>query len=1131
MMLRILYWNTRGKKQRLNMALEGKEEFDLVAIQEPHINKNLTPPAPPCRRGGRYEMIYHSGRAALYINKRIERATWTAEAGEDWAAVSMDTGEGEPLTVWSIYSPNYERNWRSPLQELVEKVPRGRNILVGDFNAHHPMWDVHERTSPSAGTLLRLALEWNLDLYTPRGEPTRVLKGQRDGTIDHTWATRGSAVQYEGPLDLPGSDHIAQLITIWTGQDDRSRKSPPPGYSWALLDRHRCVAEARYLTQPGPMSSIEQLEEAVETLMRELTNIAQAAAPRRKGNVGSHAPWWDRDIDNAMREARRAGRVWRFSRTPSAQAHYQQALAEFNRLSRRAQTRLWRSSLAQASKKPKMMWNIEKWARLRSHTRPEPPALPALRLEPGGPQTATSHESKAKVLSERFFPETTASVNSIPDRDWPEGSFQNATRLDWSVSEGDISKIIRSMGANKAPGEDMLSNSFLKACDKEGVLAKVLAKIVNACFTLGHFPRRFRAALVVVLRKPGKTVEQQKEAGAYRPISLLSAVGKVIETVLAERIAQAAEKHGILPEMQMGFRRGRSTEVAIRVVTDAVHTAWGSGACASLLQLDLKGAFDRVDWTWLLHTLRSQGFERRLILLLRSYFEDRTAQLVFDGRRSERFKLTQGTPQGSPLSPVLFILFMVPLYRALETHAGLITVGYADDTNLLAFGRDTQGCCRTLESAYRVCEEWARERGMQFEPTKSELIHFTRTRRPRSEEVNILGGERPGLAPVESARFLGVWLDRKLSFKAHRKHVAAKMATQTLALTRLTAKTYGVHISRAREIYTKVIRSVLSYGASAWHTPTPLGGTPRGLARSFHTIQTRCLRVVTGAYKATPTRNVESEAWVPPIDLYLNRWVAKAEQRLQRNGMAQLLRNVCANVAAQLLRRRTRAPRRRPPVVSGLQKQDWAKEWLQAHAGDVRQAPGEDWVKLSSDVATIEEWKIRRASQTERSDRRRPHRQREAADLYTLDPPAQPLQAHEGLTKAKSSLLTQARTGVIGLRRFLFERRVPGVPTPLCRCGQAQETVAHLVLRCEDRELAMGRPELRDRHDLMEALGNRSGAAQIVTWLMGLGRLREYRLAMELEPRDVEEGAEKDEGTRSPGRTMKKKRRGRPTGL
>jgi len=115
--------------------------------------------------------------------------------------------------------------------------------------------------------------------------------------------------------------------------------------------------------------------------------------------------------------------------------------------------------------------------------------------------------------------------------------------------------------------------------------------ITQASFELEYFPQRFRSAGVVVLRKPGKTVKQQQTAGGWRPISLLSAVGKLIEAAIARRITDAAESQGLLPEGQMGNRKNRSTELAVRLVTEAVRTAWSYGAVASLLQLDIKGAF------------------------------------------------------------------------------------------------------------------------------------------------------------------------------------------------------------------------------------------------------------------------------------------------------------------------------------------------------------------------------------------------------------------------------------------------------------------------------------------------------------------------------------------------------------
>ena len=84
-------------------------------------------------------------------------------------------------------------------------------------------------------------------------------------------------------------------------------------------------------------------------------------------------------------------------------------------------------------------------------------------------------------------------------------------------------------------------------------------------------------------------------------------MGKVLEVIVTERLALVAEEHGLMPKGQMGKRKGRSTEFAIRVVTERVHTAGELGAVASILLLDLKGAFNWVNHRWLLHTLWEKG--------------------------------------------------------------------------------------------------------------------------------------------------------------------------------------------------------------------------------------------------------------------------------------------------------------------------------------------------------------------------------------------------------------------------------------------------------------------------------------------------------------------------------------------
>ena len=109
-----------------------------------------------------------------------------------------------------------------------------------------------------------------------------------------------------------------------------------------------------------------------------------------------------------------------------------------------------------------------------------------------------------------------------------------------------------------------------------------------------------------------------------------------------------------------------------------------------------------------------------------------------------------------------------------------------------------------------------------------------------------------------------------------------KLKTQDFVLSRIAAKTWGPGLIRAHEVYTKCIRSAIAYGASSFHIPTPAlaDSKPKGITAKLVKAQNRSLRIVAGAYKATPIRSLETETWVPPLDLYLNKRLADFEARL-----------------------------------------------------------------------------------------------------------------------------------------------------------------------------------------------------------------------------------------------------------
>jgi hypothetical protein len=170
--------------------------------------------------------------------------------------------------------------------------------------------------------------------------------------------------------------------------------------------------------------------------------------------------------------------------------------------------------------------------------------------------------------------------------------FSNQFALSTRVISSDMNDIFRGTKPWKAPEENNIPADLLKACGKP--LYQMLAALITSSFNAVYFPRKFRTAKILVLLKPNKTVAQKATLGAWRPISLLNAVGKIIEAVFARLITDAAEAKQLLPNGQMGNKRDKSTNLAIRMMIKMATKARRSGGIASLLQLDIKEAFDAV---------------------------------------------------------------------------------------------------------------------------------------------------------------------------------------------------------------------------------------------------------------------------------------------------------------------------------------------------------------------------------------------------------------------------------------------------------------------------------------------------------------------------------------------------------
>lgn len=217
----------------------------------------------------------------------------------------------------------------------------------------------------------------------------------------------------------------------------------------------------------------------------------------------------------------------------------------------------------------------------------------------------TQDKDKATVKTQYFFPTPIqANIEDIPGAIYPN-EIDAGPQF---VTKAEVEDLLGKLPSDKAPGPDGISNRLLKFCRK--TLSETRTEIFNACILLGYHPKGFKESITVILRKPQKA--RYDIPKAYRPIALLNTMGKVLEKLIADRISKAAEKFHLLPDEQMGARPNRSSISAVELITEQIHTIWGHDKkkVATLLSLDISGAFDNVSHERLIHNLREKGIPR-----------------------------------------------------------------------------------------------------------------------------------------------------------------------------------------------------------------------------------------------------------------------------------------------------------------------------------------------------------------------------------------------------------------------------------------------------------------------------------------------------------------------------------------
>lgn len=441
------------------------------------------------------------------------------------------------------------------------------------------------------------------------------------------------------------------------------------------------------------------------------------------------------------------------------------------------------------------------------------------------------------------------------------------------VTDSEVKDAIYNSAPNKSPGPDGIN--FLCLRQVYQAIPTPLTELFKSLLKIGYHPHCWREATGAIIRKPNKpdyTIPK-----AYRPVSLLNCLGKISEKIMAKRLAYIAETQGLLHNEQMGGRPGRSAVDAVMALVHDVQQAKCNGKVLSALFVDVKGAFDHVSRIQLLLILQSLGFPPPVLSWTDTFLSDRQLGLAFDGQRQSLQPINTGIPQGSPISPILFLFYLTNLFTDLKPSLltpQLRSPSFIDDVALIVTGPSEEANSKALERAARKAWNWAADNVIVFDDPKTELMHFHNKTSQYTSNTPVTLPNGTVIHPSQHLRWLGVWLDRKLTFNYH---VQQKTAAATRALnmiSRLSNSEWGLSAPAMRQLYYTCITPIADYGAEIWWKGQI------GLANKLEKLQSEANRRILGAFRTSPTAALEIEASTLPVPLRLDRLCTRYAYRV-----------------------------------------------------------------------------------------------------------------------------------------------------------------------------------------------------------------------------------------------------------
>jgi hypothetical protein len=733
------------------------------------------------------------------------------------------------LTCYNRPGRSVDREVFQKFHDLKYKDEDIEGYITGDFNCPHTLLG-SSYTNNQGRELLSIVNEF--DLHTiHRKEPTFVDKIHGSvNTLDFCFANRKGfeKVHKWEVLQDVGSDHLPTQLTLQNLIP--KRVDYVDAYDYEVFKSN---LEAFQNFPEIPLNP-NGIDEAIESFTHLVTESFESSKYRKRRRLRGNVIL-SKKTCRAIKERRKLAKLLTKSSVPLLQRNTLKY--DFNKQCRRVKRLIKKDerkalsitiSKIQTEKNSSKKWDLinvvlnndkkepKKYFLHNADGQLEGDAekivnIHADRLEQVfNPDPCPSFDEHFKQATEQFIQDNADIFKPLEPELLPRGEEGDELFNRIRPTGEKIKALCQKLKYKSAPGHDKVTNRMLKNMSSN--FNNRLAEMYKACLKVGYFSRHWKMAIVRMLLKKGKC---SKDSKSYRPVSLLSVLGKILELLIKEALDEILKEIGFKNPIQSGFKPGRCCqENFLRLIEDS-FTAFNNQECVVACMLDVEGAFDKLWRDGLRKKLFDLGLPIKMVRILSSFLDERTLYISENGCYSRIIDMETGSPQGAILSPILFAIYVSDL--PLQCNPKVSASQYADDANIWCRSKCPRlaqyELQRTLDEINKWCSKWR----TKLAASKSQVIVLTQC--PTLNELPPRLTLDGVIIPVEKeVTFLGCKLDKKLNFTPLVDELIKKSQYRIWMIKKVAKGVTNGNFKIVFDLFDSFVTSLFAYSAPAFIT-------------------------------------------------------------------------------------------------------------------------------------------------------------------------------------------------------------------------------------------------------------------------------------------------------------------------